>query len=143
MAASDFADEHHEPDEARIEIVPLIDIMFFLLAAFILITLGAVRLKLHAVKLPTAVAAAKAKDAAPPLTLSVNAAGELALDGAPVAPGELSEKLAARRAAAPELRLVVAADKEARHAAVMRALDAVRRAGVENIGFAVSAPPAP
>lgn len=96
------------------------------------------RLKLHSVKLPTAVAASAAH-AAPPLTLAINTAGDLALDGAPVAPGELTQQLAARRAAAPELRLVVAADKDARHAAVMRALDAVRRAGVENVGFAVDA----
>jgi biopolymer transport protein ExbD len=140
MAASDFADEPHDADEARIEIVPLIDIMFFLLAAFILISLGAVRLKLHSVKLPTAVAAATATAATPPLSLAINAAGEFAFEGAPVAPAELVEKLAARKTAAPELRLVVAADKEARHADVMRALDAVRRAGVDNIGFAVSAP---
>ena len=43
--------------EARIEIVPLIDIMFFLLAAFMLVSLSMVNLKSVKVNLPTATTA--------------------------------------------------------------------------------------
>ena len=139
MAVSDFSDDPQaESDEARIEIVPLIDIMFFLLAAFILITMGAVRLKLHSVKLPTAVAASKSKADTPPLSLAVDKSGALRLEGRPVAPAELTEELDRRRRADPALRVVVAADKDTLHAFVVRALDAARRAGVEQIAFAVT-----
>ena len=40
--------------EARIEIIPLIDIMFFLLASFMLVSLSMVNLKSVKVNLPTA-----------------------------------------------------------------------------------------
>ena len=43
--------------EARIEIVPLIDIMFFLLASFMLVSLSMVNMKSVKVNLPTAVSA--------------------------------------------------------------------------------------
>ena len=42
-----------ENTEARIEIIPLIDIMFFLLAAFMLVSLSMVNLKGIKVNLPT------------------------------------------------------------------------------------------
>ena len=47
-----------ESAEARIEIVPLIDIMFFLLAAFMLVSLSMVNIKSVKVNLPTATTAA-------------------------------------------------------------------------------------
>ena len=43
--------------EARIEIIPLIDIMFFLLASFMLVSLSMVNLKSVKVNLPTATTA--------------------------------------------------------------------------------------
>ena len=43
--------------EARIEIIPLIDIMFFLLAAFMLVSLSMVNMKSVKVNLPTATTA--------------------------------------------------------------------------------------
>ena len=46
-----------ESAEARIEIVPLIDIMFFLLASFMLVSLSMVNMKSVKVNLPTAVTA--------------------------------------------------------------------------------------
>ncbi len=46
-----------ESAEARIEIVPLIDIMFFLLAAFMLVSLSMVNMKSVKVNLPTATTA--------------------------------------------------------------------------------------
>ena len=44
-------------NEARIEIIPLIDIMFFLLASFMLVSLSMVNLKSVKVNLPTATTA--------------------------------------------------------------------------------------
>ena len=46
-----------EENEARIEIIPLIDIMFFLLAAFMLVSLSMVNMKSVKVNLPTSTTA--------------------------------------------------------------------------------------
>ena len=48
-----------ESAEARIEIMPLIDIMFFLLASFMLVSLSMVNLKSVKVNLPTATTASR------------------------------------------------------------------------------------
>jgi biopolymer transport protein ExbD len=64
-----------ENAEARIEIVPLIDIMFFLLAAFMLVSLTMVHANMIKVNLPTATTASPdtMKDS---LTVSIDRNGK-------------------------------------------------------------------
>ena len=124
--------------EARIEIVPLIDIMFFLLATFILATLGmSAAGALAPVRLPEAgaVSAGPAGAAA----LSVDADGALALEGRPLGRNELVAELGARRRADAGLRVLVQADARAPFAAVSRALEAAAEAGVREVSFAAEA----
>lgn len=124
-----------ERAEARIEIVPLIDIMFFLLATFILATLGmSAAGALAPVKLPEA-----GKTQAGPTTaatLAISASGDLLLEGSPVGRNELVGALATRHQADPRLRVLVQADARAPFAAVSRALEAVSEAGVREVSFA-------
>lgn len=124
--------------EARIEIVPLIDIMFFLLATFILATLGmSAAGALAPVKLPEAGAVEPGPVAA--AAVAVDAAGGLLLDGKPVGRNELVAALAGRRREDPGLRALVQADARAPFAAVSRALEAVSEAGVREVSFAAEA----
>src|ERR1700691_3879325 len=83
-----------ESAEARIEIVPLIDIMFFLLAAFMLVSLSMVNLKSMKVNLPTATTATpdSRRDLA---DISVDKAGGVYLDKRPVADNEMIADLQA------------------------------------------------
>ena len=127
-----------DDDEARIEIVPLIDIMFFLLAAMMLVSLGAVRLKLLKADLPVAVAGNPAASA-PPLALAVDKDGFLRLDGRALALDEAADALRRAAAANPEVRLVVAADRATRHEHVLRAVDLARSAGIDRVAFAAKA----
>src|SRR6266566_2660408 len=91
-----------EDAEARIEIIPLIDIMFFLLAAFMLVSLSMVNMKSVKVNLPTAVASNSdtKKDF---LDISVDKSGSLFVDKKPVAGNELVQSLAASQKANPNL----------------------------------------
>lgn len=77
------------------------------------------------------------------MAVDVSAAGECSVDGKQV--GACDNILApAKEAAAknPDIRAVIRADKDARHAVVMRAIDLLKQAGIAKIAFAVS-PPAP
>ena len=56
--------------KARIEIIPLIDIMFFLLASFMLASLALIRLQAIRMDLPTGQQASKADPALPGFPLS-------------------------------------------------------------------------
>src|ERR1043166_9051395 len=82
-------------NEARIEIIPLIDIMFFLLASFMLVSLSMVNLKSIKVNLPTATTATiETKNDF--VSLSVDRSGAAYFDKDPVGPNELGQRLHAR-----------------------------------------------
>jgi biopolymer transport protein ExbD len=125
-----------ESAEARIEIIPLIDIMFFLLASFMLVSLSMVNLKSVKVNLPTAVTATPdlKKDF---VDVSVDKEGGIFLDKKPFGPNELTSALAAAKKANPEVRVFISGDVDARHGNVIRALDAVRAAGIDKVAFEI------
>ncbi len=126
-----------ESAEARIEIVPLIDIMFFLLASFMLVSLSMVNMKSVKVNLPTATTATgdTKKDF---VDISIDQTGGMFLDKKPVAANELVTALAASQRANPRLHVFISGDKDARHGDVIRALDLVRAAGIDKVAFEIN-----
>ena len=123
-------------NEARIEIVPLIDIMFFLLAAFMLVSISMVNMKSVKVNLPTATQAS-AETQRDFLNISVDKTGAMFLDKKLVAQNELAATLASLRATNAALRVFISGDKEAKHGEIIRALDIVRGAGIEKVAFEI------
>ncbi len=120
--------------EARIEIIPLIDIMFFLLAAFMLVSLSMVHPKTVKVNLPTATTATS-DNQKNLVSLTVSKAGLAFLDGKPVGEHELFQILSARRQADATLHVTISGDEDARHRDMMRILDLVRSAGIQQVTF--------
>ena len=129
-----------ENAEARIEIVPLIDIMFFLLASFMLVSLSMVNLKSVKVNLPTATTAHsdKKKDI---VDLSVDRSGGIFLDRRPVADHEVIRSLIERKRQNPNLRVFISGDQDARHGDVIHAMDLVRSAGIDKVAFEIRPTP--
>jgi biopolymer transport protein ExbD len=127
--------------EARIEIVPLIDIMFFLLASFMLVSLSMVHAHTLKVALPGA-ATAKSDPMKHTVTVSIDTAGRAFLDKKPMTDEALRSELVARKSGDAEIRVVVAGDRNARHGDVVRVLDLVRSAGIEQAAFDVNLNPA-
>ncbi|MGD1278064.1 MAG: biopolymer transporter ExbD [Tepidisphaeraceae bacterium] len=125
-----------ESAEARIEIIPLIDIMFFLLASFMLVSLTMVNLKSLKLNLPTAVTAQPQtkKDF---LDISVDKAGAIFLDQRPVQRQTLPASLAAALQSNPQIRILISGDRDARHGDVIRVLDVVRAAGIDKVAFEI------
>ncbi|HEY8991650.1 MAG TPA: biopolymer transporter ExbD [Luteolibacter sp.] len=125
------AADHEE--EARIEIVPLIDIMFFLLASFMLVSLSMTQIHRVNVKLPKAASGVQDTKAAP-VHLAIDANGVITWDMKIVTPTEITDRL---KALPPneDTRVLIAADEEARHKQVLAVLDAVKAAKVEKVGF--------
>ncbi|HET6252174.1 MAG TPA: biopolymer transporter ExbD [Tepidisphaeraceae bacterium] len=125
--------------EARIEIIPLIDIMFFLLAAFMLVSLSMVNLKGVKVNLPTAVSSTSEpkKDF---VDISVDKDGVIYLDKKLVADNELIASLVSLQKANPVLRVFISGDQDARHGRMIRVLDLVRQAGIDKVAFETRLP---
>ena len=129
---SKSSDDH----EARIEIIPLIDIMFFLLAAFMLVSLSMVNMKSVKVNLPTATTA-NADTKKDFINLSIDRTGATFFDKQPVGPNELVQRLTAWRATNDGVRVFISGDQDARHGDVIRALDLVRSTGIEKVAFEI------
>ncbi len=125
--------------EARIEIIPLIDIMFFLLASFMLVSLSMVNMKSVRVDLPTATTATP-QPKTDFIDVSINKAGETFVDKKPVAANELIASLAAASKKNPHIQIYISGDKDARHGDVIHVLDLIRSAGVERVAFEIHAP---
>lgn len=118
----------------RIEIIPMIDVMFFLLATFMLASLSMQTLNSLKVNLPAGAAASMSHRE--PVTLTVTQAGEILLDKTPVTLDTLAATLLPMLAAG-DRGVVVNADSAAPEGVVVRAMLRARAAGVEHFTIAV------
>jgi biopolymer transport protein ExbD len=137
---------------ARIEIIPLIDIMFFLLASFMMVSLSQTHMKGIKVALPS-------PNLPPPNTpkdfvsIRVGAGNTVSFDGQLVNDDQVMPRLFQLHAANPGIKVSISAEGMARHGDVITVLDEVRRAGIQKVGYQIraatpggaapGAPPAP
>jgi biopolymer transport protein ExbD len=128
-----------EEKKARIEIIPLIDIMFFLLACFMAVSLSMIKMRGMKVALPTAVnTTPEQKDDF--TTITVDAAATVFLEKDRVDDKqELTKRIRALHDQNQDLRIYVRADKDATHGEVIGVLDAIRSAGVSKVAFELQA----
>ena len=126
------AESEHE-EEARIEIVPLIDIMFFLLASFMMVSLSMTQIHRVNLKLPTS-SSAVSESKVPPIHLAIDQHGVITWDGKIVTPTEITRRLVELK---PDenTRVLIGADQDSRHLHVLAVIDAVKAAKIEKVGF--------
>jgi len=117
----------------RIEIIPMIDVMFFLLATFMLASLAMQPLDAVKVDLPSGQAQQMSEDQ--PLTMTVDRANAIFLDRQPVRLDQVEAGV--RRLLKPDRNVVIAADDAAAQGAVVQAMLAARRAGAEHFLMAI------
>ena len=122
----------------RLEIIPLIDIMFFLLASFMMVSLQMQKVRALKASLPTATLATS--NAKPDLiNLTVDPHGEWLLEDRPVSLADLFNTLTNRCHANPNVPVYLHGDREATHGSIVFALDFVKRAGIQRVAIAVDA----
>jgi biopolymer transport protein ExbD len=112
----------------RIEIIPMIDVMMFLLVFFVLISLNSLPSRGVKVALPYAAEAARL-EVPKRVTLTLTADGEVYLDGTRTGLAELSEQLQVLERT-NKLTVIIAGDQSARLQPLVSVLDAVKRAGI-------------
>ena len=117
---------------ARVEMLPLLDVVFLLLAVFLLSVVRMVRSYAVPVDLP-AMATGIQADVPAVLLLGVDAQGRLFAAGEETTLPQLRDRLRASLSADPELRVLLQADREARHGDVAELLDAVRAEGASKV----------
>ena len=118
----------------RIEIIPMIDVMFFLLVTFMLASLSMQNLHSLAVNLPQGRAASMQPKA--PVTLTITRESRILLDETPVTLETLAAILKPMLKG-PDSSVIVAADSAAPHGITVQAMLQARDAGARHFLIAV------
>ncbi len=119
---------------SRIEIIPLIDIMFFLLASFMMVSLQMDRTQNIKVNLPSA-SAARADYKPDMINIAVDKAGAVWLEKREISLLELDRVLSNRFRVNTNLPVYISGDAATLHGSMVDVLEAVRRAGVQKVAF--------
>ena len=124
-----------EIKKARIEIIPMIDTIFFLLVFFMISTLSMARYSGLPVNLPKAATGQQTPSESAAVTIGPD--GKIFIDKQEVAQGQILDVLKARLAKNSELLVLINADEKVEHGLVVEIMDAARQAGVAKMAIAV------
>jgi len=127
---------------ARIEIIPLIDVMFFLLASFMMVSLSQTHMKGIRVNLPAAVAVppSQVKDY---VSIKVQEGNAVYFDNQYVSDDQVLPRLYELHRANPDIKISISGRLMAMHGDVISVLDKVRSAGITKVGYQIRAAGAP
>jgi biopolymer transport protein ExbD len=120
--------------KARIEIIPLIDIIFFLFATFVMVSLSMVKNKGIPVNLPVAATGAP-QSHEQSAVITIDAAGALFFNREAVSSDQLSKALADFHAANPDATVFIHGDARAEFGGAIAVLDQVRALGIGKVAI--------
>ncbi len=123
---------YFETQKARIEIIPMIDIMLFLLVFFVMITLRMIPSSGHLTKLPTSSTAVSIPP--PKLLVEIRPDGNLLVENHVMTPTQLTALLLQR--GSNKTAITIAGNQTASLQQVMNVIDAVKAGGGSEIGLA-------
>ena len=126
---------------ARIEIIPLIDIMFFLLATFVMVSLSMVKNQGLPVKLPVASTSAP-QDRKDYTSITVNDKGEFFFNKESITRADLGPRLQALKAAQDDPKIFINGDGKTQFDNVVAVLDETRKAGISKVAIETRKPEA-
>ena len=119
---------------SRIVIIPLIDIMFFLLASFMMISLQMSRTANIKVNLPSATQSAQ--DYKPDMVnIAVDKSGAVWLEKKQIALPDLSAVLISRFKSDTNLPVYISGDRDTLHGDMVKVYETVRSAGIQKVSF--------
>ncbi len=121
---------------ARIEIIPLIDIMFFLLASFMMVSLSQTTMKGMKVNLPAG-SSGQTQNKKDYVSFSVDRDGYIYWDKDRINYEDVPTKLRPLYSTTPDAKIFIRGDSEALHGNVTRLLDQIRSTGFTKIAFEI------
>ncbi|PYL16395.1 MAG: biopolymer transporter ExbD [Verrucomicrobia bacterium] len=122
--------------KARIEIIPLIDIMFFLLASFMMVSLSQVHMKGMKVNLPTG-QSGQTQSKKDYISVSVDSNGNPYFDKTEMTYDALTAKLKQVHDENPEAKVFIRGDADSVHFNIIRVLDILRSVGFYKVAFEI------
>ncbi|MEM9905868.1 MAG: biopolymer transporter ExbD [Cyanobacteria bacterium P01_D01_bin.44] len=127
-------------EEVRIEIIPLIDVIFCILTFFILAAVSLTRQQAIGLDLPKANTSSAIPNQAAAgsnrLYVSVDSTGQVYIDQSPIPEAMLRDMALQHQQIAPQGQIVLYAAQEARYADVVKVLDILRSVGGDRVALA-------
>lgn len=127
--------QRRNPKKARIEIIPMIDTIFFLLVFFMISTLSMSQYRGMPVNLPKAASGQQAP--AESAAITIDNQGRLFVDKQPIEKEMLGDLLRQQVADNADLLVVINADDGVEHGRVVEVMDIARDANVAKMAIAV------
>ena len=122
--------------KARIEIIPLIDVIFFLLATFVLFTLTLNKIQSLPIDLPAAKpSVAQSNPDDDMVVLQISEAGSAYWNKELISTSEIAGRLQSYKASSSNPRVLVTGDDKAQMGAAVRAFDEVRKSGIKQVSI--------
>jgi biopolymer transport protein ExbD len=122
--------------KARIEIIPLIDIMFFLLASFMMVSLSQIHMKGIKVNLPVG-QKGETQSKSDYISVSVDVNGNPYFDKEEMDYEKLTKRLKTVHDENPEAKVFVRGDSGTVHGNIIKVLDILRSVGFYKIAFEI------
>lgn len=122
---------------AKIEVVPLIDVVFFLLATFVMVSLSMTKNEGITVNNPAASTASPKDNKEATLTLSLAQTGEIFFNKEKINVAQLPLRLQNFKSANKEGQVVVNGDGDVPYKFIVTVLDEARKAGFTKIAHSV------
>ena len=126
---------------ARIEIIPLIDIMFFLLASFMMVSLSQTHMKGIRVNLPSPNSVPRPPSEKDYVSIRVTEGNLTYFDNQLVNDDQVLPRLYDMYQRNNNVKVSLSAEQTALHGDVITLLDRVRSAGITKIGYQIKAAP--
>lgn len=126
-------DRYFEADRARIEVIPMIDIMMFLLVFFIMITIDTIAGSGIALDIPSSKTPQPLKNTQ--ITIGVQKDGVMYVKGKAITPEALDELFKTEKEKG-KVEVVIAGDKEVPLQKLLDVMDVVRANDITNVGIA-------
>lgn len=115
-------------------IIPMIDIIFFLLVFFMMNSLQTIAQKALSVQLPQAQSASAPVQM--PIILTVDAEGHITMDNKPVSYDAASDMMKKHISENSNAAVILQADKRTAHGQVVAVMDMLKAAGVKRLAIA-------
>jgi biopolymer transport protein ExbD len=119
--------------KARVEMIPLIDVIFLLLVTFIFFTMSMAIHRGLPVQLPSSsTAQVERKDF---VDITIKEDGKLYVNKKEMTLSELVDRLTVLHRESPEMRVLISGDKKASYELIISVMDAVKKSGIPGVSL--------
>lgn len=126
-------------EEPRVDLTPMVDVVFLLLIFFMISTTFVESPGLN-IQLPKS-SAGQLEKGPEEFKVFLSREGEVFVHGAPVSMGDLRQQLQGMRSTAPSTTFILSADQNARHGRVVELMDLARESGFGRLAIETEAKP--